>query len=250
MSSKCICCAYEPENLATRCVGLYNVWRDGAPPLHREDAFMLRRRLAIPVFLSPLLFFALVVCGSNAKISNAGITAGAADVHCVGITPQEANVCICDGTPSGGGNPCTGYSSTAAMAADSNANSTTNDYGATMYGAEGDDDDCKYHVKWSASSAALNTDATFTVSATRLVDGTALLHAETRAEVFLSDTHPAPNTKPAQSVTENPPGTYTISPVQFDASGVWTVRFHFFELCDDTQDNSDHGHAAFYFTVP
>ena len=117
-----------------------------------------------------------------------------------------------------------------------------------MYGTEGDDDDCKYHVRWSASTASEHADTAFTVSATRLVEGTPLKNAAPRAEVFLNETHPAPNT--TQNVVENPPGTYIISPIAFDAPGIWTVRFHFFEICDDTQDNSEHGHAAFYFTVP
>jgi hypothetical protein len=39
-------------------------------------------------------------------------------------------------------------------------------------------------------------------------------------------------------------------PVIFDAPGDWTLRFHLHEECDDTLDDSPHGHAAFHITVP
>ena len=41
--------------------------------------------------------------------------------------------------------------------------------------------------------------------------------AMTAPEVFLSDTHPAPNS--GASTTESPPGTYVIGPVKFDEAG-------------------------------
>ena len=213
------------------------------------------KHFSMAVFIGGFLTLFLVVCGSNkATPNNLGVTSGAADVHCVGVAPQEANVCICEGTMATNANPaCTTYAGDSPTVSNSNAtdtNTMTNDYGDTMYGAEGDDDDCKYHVKWSMSSVAENSPVTFTVTATRLVENTPLTGAATRAEVFLSTTHPAPNTTPEQGVTEGPPGTYTITPVVFDASGAWTVRFHFYEVCDDTIDNSDHGHAAFYVTIP
>ena len=49
-------------------------------------------------------------------------------------------------------------------------NGTDGAYGSTMYGTEGDDDDCKYHVKWTAASVAMNKDVTFTVVATTKAD--------------------------------------------------------------------------------
>ncbi len=69
-----------------------------------------------------------------------------------------------------------------------------------------------------------------------------------RVEVFLDETHPAPNTDVV--VTEGPTGTYQIGPVRFDKPGKWTVRFHFNEQCEDTEADSPHGHAAFYVDVP
>jgi hypothetical protein len=87
------------------------------------------------------------------------------------------------------------------------------------------------------------------VSATKLADNDApLTGANTVIEAFLTNVHPAPPLK--QTTTEVPPGTYAVSPVQFDAAGRWTVRFHFYETCDDSLPDSPHGHAAFYVDVP
>ena len=124
------------------------------------------------------------------------------------------------------------------------------DYGATMYGHEGDDDDCKYHVEWKSTDIYENYYATFTMSATRLTDGKPATGSETYLEVFLNDKHPAPNTNPEPMTKEDPPGTYTTTPIEFDAKGKWTVRFHLFEECTDVSDESPHGHAAFYIDVP
>jgi hypothetical protein len=121
------------------------------------------------------------------------------------------------------------------------------DYGPTIYGTEGDDDDCKYHVKYTVSPIYENWDVTFTVTATKTVDGTPLTGASPRAEVYLDDKHPAPNT--GSTATETSPGTYSVGPIQFDAPGRWTVRFHFYEDCSDLSELSPHGHAAFYIDV-
>ena len=103
-------------------------------------------------------------------------------------------------------------------------------YGGTLYNAEGNDDDCKYHVKFTVSAVRQNQDVTFTVTPTSRVDGKPVTGAQIRAEVFLSDTHPAPN---AATKTTEQSGVYTIGPVHFDAAGRWTVRFHLFEDCAD-----------------
>jgi len=169
-------------------------------------------------------------------------------MHCKGVTPQPTNQGDChvvgDGGVSGSGS----------------------DYGPTMYGSEGDDDDCKYHVTWSVPPIAENQDATFTFSASYLATGmpnppacadcpvTGLDQCpspgdcNSELEVYLNDTHPAPNTN--QVVTAIGQGKYTAGPIQFDAPGKWTVRFHLFELCSDVTDDSPHGHAAFYVDVP
>jgi hypothetical protein len=122
------------------------------------------------------------------------------------------------------------------------------DYGDTMNGAEGDDDDCKYHVKWTSAPVCESSGGvTFTLTATNKSDGTPLVGAGTVAEIFLSDTHPGPNT--GVTLTESSPGTYA-GPIQFDAPGKWTVRFHFHGECEDLFPDSPHGHAAFYVNVP
>jgi len=122
------------------------------------------------------------------------------------------------------------------------------DYGATMYNSEADDDDCKYHVKMTASPVYENTDVNFTVVATKKADGTPATGAKVDGEVFLDTTHPAPNS--GQKVTESPPGTYKVGPIRFDKAGQWTVRFHLYEQCDDSVEGSPHGHAAFFIAVP
>jgi hypothetical protein len=165
--------------------------------------------------------------------STAGVVAGPADTHCtstVKVDPATCNV-VPDASADTDGGMDMGVS----------------DYGETLYNSEGDDDDCKYHVKWSAASVAEKADVTFTVVATNKSDGTPLTGAPVRAEVYLNDTHPAPNTN--QKSTETSPGTYTVGPIQFDAAGQWTVRFHFNEECNDSPE-SPHGHAAFYVQVP
>ncbi len=128
------------------------------------------------------------------------------------------------------------------------AGSGGSQYGDTLYNAEGNDDDCKYHVKFTVSAVRQSTPVTFTVIGTNLTTNQPVTGANVYPEVFLSDTHPAPN---AGSMTsESPPETYTVGPVKFDASGMWTVRFHFFESCSDVFDDSPHAHAAFYINVP
>jgi hypothetical protein len=122
------------------------------------------------------------------------------------------------------------------------------DYGPTLYNSEADDDDCKYHLKFSSTSIYENTNVNFTVTATQKADGGVAPGANVVAEVFLNTTHPAPNTN--QATSESPAGTYKVGPVQFDQKGRWTVRFHLHEDCEDVLDDSPHGHAAFYIDVP
>jgi hypothetical protein len=180
-----------------------------------------------------LALAASVACSSSGPSGPAGGPAsGAADTHCSlpdgGTTIQVTSQASC--------NIIAGGDAGAA------------DYGATMFNAEGDDDDCKYHVKWSSTAIYENTNVTFTVVATYKGDGGVVTGANIDPEVFLGTTHPAPN-EPTKAV-ENPPGTYSVGPIQFDEAGQWTVRWHLFETCDDTVDDSPHGHAAFFVDVP
>jgi hypothetical protein len=190
--------------------------------------------------------------------SNPGApTPGAADTHCNGVAPQpvsEASCGVNDAGLSGGG--------TVGDAGDDDAGAADDcDYGATMFGNEGDDDDCKYHVVWSATELCEGTPGvTFTATITSLVDGSPVtgIPQGIIMEVFQptdpnascddQSTHPSPE---ANNLIESPAGsgTYT-GRVVFDASGQWTVRFHIHEECADVLDDSPHGHAAFRLTLP
>ncbi len=136
------------------------------------------------------------------------------------------------------------------------------EYGATMFGHEGDEDNCKFHVTWQNLTPICESagGVLFQVTATR-TDGSPLTGANPGAEVFtttqgdwdasgycdVASTHIGPNSYEAPFL-ENPPGTYT-GAIVFDRSGQWTIRFHFFGNCFNAPD-SPHGHAAFHITVP
>lgn len=198
---------------------------------------------------------------------------GPADMHCVGVPPQTVNGADCSATSAGAGG--TSDAADGDAGADSGSasedagagpapgpcdeNGTDGAYGSTMYGTAGDDDDCKYHVTYAPFCG--NGGTYFVVTAVYLTRNDAdggpapLTGASTLAEICLSDTHasPAVDGRPPngdQQVVEGPPGTYTIGPVVFDEPGTWTVRFHFNEFCCDVTNDSPHGHAAFFFTVP
>ncbi len=172
----------------------------------------------------------VVACNSN-NGPTGGVIVGALDTHCSlpdgGQQAQPTDTAACH--PDGG-------------------TVTTVDYGPTKYNAASDDDDCKYHVTFTSTSVQANQNVTFTAVTTRKTDGAPAAGAKTSLEVFLSDTHPAPNSN--QRSTEGPAGTYAIGPVRFDAAGQWTVRFHLYEECSELLDTSPHGHVAFYIWVP
>jgi hypothetical protein len=127
------------------------------------------------------------------------------------------------------------------------AGAGTTEYGDTLFNAEGDDDDCKYHVAWTSTAICENTNVTFGLKVTAKVNGSPVTGATPDLEVYLTDTHPGLVSN--QASQETSPGNYTIGPVQFDTKGQCTVRFHLFPTgCD--QPTSPHGHAAFYVNVP
>jgi hypothetical protein len=162
-----------------------------------------------------------------------GFVTGAADTHCRAdggaVIKQETAAAGCTFKPDGGGD---------AMA----------EYGATLFGSEGDDDDCKYHLKVTPVAVYPRTDTTFEVRVTTTVDGAAAKGAKTSAEVFLSDT--VAGKTDAMKTVETSDGVYKVGPVQFTRSGRWTLRFHLHEDCLDYAEDSPHGHAAFYVDVP
>jgi hypothetical protein len=160
------------------------------------------------------------------------------DKHCTGSSgelKQATNESACK-PPADAGEPS------------GNDDAGTQEQAPILYGSEADDDDCKYHLKWTASCIAQNRDVTFNLTVTKKADGTPLTKAPPDLEVYLSDTHPAPNTN--QKPVETAPGVYTAGPIKFDASGKWIVRFHLREECVDLTPDSPHGHAAFYVDVP
>jgi hypothetical protein len=195
-------------------------------------------------------------CADAAAMCAAGGTVmGAADTHCMGMPAQMTSQSVCRFVPDmAGPQP-------------DMAGAPSCPYGDTMYNAEGDDDDCKYHLKFTVTSLYENTDVTFVVTATNKTDGSPAVGANVDAQVYLNDTHPAPNSN--VKTVEGPPGTYTIGPVHFDAPGAcaatatpdptcqfrditdcWKVRFHLYESCFDNSPESPHGHAAFFLRVP
>jgi YtkA-like len=197
-------------------------------------------------------FLAIAACSSSESIAPVGTggggghgppggpVAGPADTHC-GTTVQPTSEAACHGGAGGAGGSGGGHDHGA-------GGGGISDYGPTLYNAEGDDDDCKYHVNFTSTDIYENQDVIFTVTLTQKSDGAPATGASPDAEVFLSDTHPAPNTdwKPL----EDTPGVYKLGPIRFDAPGKWTVRFHFYESCSDGSEESPHGHVAFYVDVP
>jgi hypothetical protein len=122
------------------------------------------------------------------------------------------------------------------------------DYGPTMYGAAGNDDDCKYYLSWTATPIKEGADTYFTVTAIRLADMLPATCAGIRPDVSLSVAVGAPT--PPNPSTEIAPGVYKVGPIKFSQAGIWTVRFHLFEECGDSQKDSPHGHVAFFVQVP
>jgi len=176
--------------------------------------------------------------GGGGSTATGGPVSGAADAHCTATVTVDPNMCM----PMGGAGGTGGTGGTGG--AGGHVHEEMHD---TLYNAEGDDDDCKYHVKWSVSDVTQNKDVTFSLELTAKADGKGVEGAAPDIEALLSDTHPAPNSD--QKPTDKGGGKYDIGPLQFDAAGQWTVRFHFFEECMDMED-SPHGHVAFYLNVP
>jgi hypothetical protein len=155
------------------------------------------------------------------------------------------------GAAGAGGGAEGGAPGTPTPGANGDCASVDPDYGDIAYGSEADDDDCKYHVKWSVTPFQVGTAASFTVTVTTTADGKPATGLAPRAEVFIPCelTHGPPKVDFAAAATETGPGTYQIGPMTFDKATHWAVRFHFSETCDDSE-TSPHGHAAFYLAVP
>jgi hypothetical protein len=171
---------------------------------------------------------------------------GAADTHCGG-TVQTVDPASCSGASDGGASDAS---------SDVDAGVAACEYGAPLFGMEGDDDDCKYHFAWTSTAICQGAAGTFfTVTVTNKADGSAVTGADMRAETFVPSS-PACDAIPSHTgpnsfvhLHEGPPGTY-VGPIQFDRAAEWNVRFHVFESCSDEPEDSPHGHVAFRVTVP
>jgi hypothetical protein len=174
---------------------------------------------------------AMLSCSSSDSGPTGGPVSGPADTHCDlpdgGLQAQVTHLSTCN-LPVQDAGPTV--------------------YGVTNYNSAANDDDCKYHVAFTATPVREKANVTFTVTATTLVDGQAATGANVIAEVYLNDTHPAPNS--GQATMEAPGGVYTVGPIVFDSPGQWTVRFHLHSDCQDQTADSPHGHAAFFISVP
>ena len=192
---------------------------------------------------------------------------GPEEDHCTGQPLGVSDPAACttdehsDAAGAGGAAP----DSNAPDGASDGGASATNDcnlthddeYGDTRYNSDADDDDCKYHVAWTSTPVALNQDVTFKVTASAKKDNSPLeglttgSNALSSVEVYIpcASTHRPPDADFKASISESAPGVYTAGPFRFDKPGRWVVRFHFYGQCNDQQD-SPHGHAAFFVDVP
>ena len=214
----------------------------------------MRRLLACAFLsLSTVAFAAAGGCSSKDAPAPTGPTggpvSGPADTHC-GTLKQATSDAACRPTTDAGVDaPSDAAPSDAASDAGDEAGGGDpgDEYGATLFNAEGEDDQCKYHASFTSDPIRRDTGVFFTVTAETLVGGKPILAAKPRAEVFLDDTHPAPNTDQVPVAVAD--GVYKVGPIRFDAAGKWTVRFHFYEDCFDGSE-SPHGHIAFFVNVP
>jgi hypothetical protein len=197
---------------------------------------MRARRVHVSVPTTLLLgFTALTACGSSSEGPAGGPVSGLADAHCAGVTPIAVNEASC--------HPA--VTPTDPLPPEEEA--------PVLYNAEGDDDDCKYHVSFTSTPVRLNEAATFDVTATLLASpGTPARGAGIDIESYLADNQFHVLSALPPNAAESPAGSghYKVTPVKFDASGRWVVRFHLYEDCSDLSEDSPHGHVAFYVDVP
>ena len=215
-------------------------------------------------------------CSSNSSTHDAGPSTGVvAAVTCmspatVPTGPATTRCQLADGGPD------VQPVSAASCNVGGDAGDDTCAYGDTLFGQEGPDDDCKYHVAWTSTSLCQSVTladgspgpgVVFTVVATYSghddpADRREYAHRVLPDRVrrggigrrVLRRRHgaPGPTMAPAgglYEMTETTPGTY-VGQIAFDAPGAWTLRFHFNENCLDVLPDSPHGHAAFHLTIP
>ncbi len=190
-----------------------------------------------------------------------GPVSGAADSHC-GSTVVTVDPSTCNGNASEGGaaddgdGESAGGASAGAGGADCNQTHDA-EYGDTLYGSDGDDDDCKYHAAWTSTPIRVNENVTFTLTTSDLATQMPLAALSdgkiplTRLDVYepCQPNRRGPDQNNDPTITQTAPGVFTAGPIKFDQSGRWVVRFHLYEQCVDG-DVSPHGHIAFFIDVP
>jgi len=133
-------------------------------------------------------------------------------------------------------------------------------YGDPNFNDSGDDDECKYHMTWSATPIAKNQPFTITVNATNLLTGEPLdtIAAQVAGKPALSriepsipcqPSHLAPTAAYEAAVKQIGPGQFTVGPFSLDESGRWVIRYHFYEECLDST-TTPHAHVSFFVDVP
>jgi hypothetical protein len=137
-------------------------------------------------------------------------------------------------------------------------------YGDTLFGQDGPDDDCKYHVAWTSTPICQGSPGVvITLVATFLGTNAPVTGAQVNIEYYVPEQpdaggchdttmHLGPTLGSAglyQMMETTTPGTY-VGQIVFDQTGEWTMRFHFDENCLDLLDDSPHGHVAFHLSVP
>lgn len=183
-----------------------------------------------PAFLTACLLAAACSNSPTPTPATGGPVEGAADNHCAGD----------------GGLLITTPTSQASCHAMTEHDHEEEETPPTRYGTASYDDDCKYYVSFTVDPVQKGKNASFVVTATDLTTGAPVKGAHVMAETVLGSTHGGP----APTSTEMPDGTYRIDPFAFDESGRWTVRFHFFDDCNDLVEDSPHSHVAFFIDVP
>ena len=120
--------------------------------------------------------------GADAALCSApgGPIVGTVNARCVsdgGPVAQATDVASCHVAPT----PDAGLPDANTEAGDAgeagDAEPTASEYGDTLFNAEGDDDQCKYHVSFTSTPICKNADVSLTLTLTNRADGKASLNS-------------------------------------------------------------------------
>jgi len=197
-------------------------------------------RLALAVGLA--LLVAAPACSSNSD-GGSTTTGGSEGGACAAPAASTG----ADDHCAGEGGPINNEATSCPTTASADAGTAPDEaYPDPHNGTQAADDDCKYDVSYGIDCAG--GAATLTVTVTDRTTHMGITGAAPTIEAQLGNAHPLPNPSPVTTEVGN--GVYKISGVHFDMSGTWLVRFHFFEMCLDTEETSKHTHVAFNVSVP